>query len=42
MIKVAVLDDYQNAFQQIVEVEKYKDEFNFKVHLSKNCQNLNI
>jgi D-3-phosphoglycerate dehydrogenase len=31
MIKVAVLDDYQNAFQQIVEVEKYKDEFNFKV-----------
>ena len=31
MIKVAVLDDYQNAFQQIVEVEKYKDKFNFKV-----------
>ena len=30
-IKVAVLDDYQNAFQQIVEVEKYKDKFNFKV-----------
>ena len=31
MIKIAVLDDYQNAFQQIVEVEKYKDKFNFKV-----------
>ena len=31
MIKVAVLDDYQNAFQQIVEVDKYKDRFNFKV-----------
>ena len=31
MIKVAVLDDYQNAFQQIIDVEKYKDKFNFKV-----------
>ncbi len=31
MIKVAVLDDYQNAFQQIVEVEKYKNKFDFKV-----------
>ena len=31
MIKVAVLDDYQNAFQQIVEIEKHKDKFNFKV-----------
>ena len=31
MIKVAVLDDYQNAFLQIVEVEKYKDKFNFTV-----------
>ena len=31
MIKVAVLDDYQNAFQQIVEMEKYKDKFEFKV-----------
>ena len=31
MIKVAVLDDYQNAFQQIVEVDKYKDKFDFKV-----------
>ena len=31
MIKVAVLDDYQNAFQQIVDMEKYKDKFDFKV-----------
>ena len=31
MIKVAVLDDYQNAFQQIVETEKYKNKFIFKV-----------
>jgi phosphoglycerate dehydrogenase-like enzyme len=31
MIKVAILDDYQNAFSQIVNVEKYKDKFEFKV-----------
>ena len=31
MIKVAVLDDYQDAFRQIVELKKYKDNFNFKV-----------
>ena len=31
MLKVAVLDDYQNAFQQIVEVSKYKDKFEFKI-----------
>ena len=31
MIKIAVLDDYQNAFQQIVETKKYKDKFDFKV-----------
>ena len=31
MIKVAVLDDYQDAFQQIVDVEKHKDKFDFKV-----------
>ena len=27
MIKVAVLDDYQNVFQQIVDVENYKDKY---------------
>ena len=31
MIKVAVLDDYQNAFQQIVDTDKLKDKFDFKV-----------
>ena len=31
MIKVAVLDDYQGAFLQIVDVEKYKDKFDFKI-----------
>jgi phosphoglycerate dehydrogenase-like enzyme len=31
MIKVAVLDDYQDAFRQIVDAEKYKDKFDFKV-----------
>ena len=31
MIKVAVLDDYQDAFRQIVDVEKYKGKFIFEV-----------
>jgi phosphoglycerate dehydrogenase-like enzyme len=31
MIKVAVLDDYQDAFLQIVNVEKYKGKFDFKI-----------
>ena len=31
MIRVAVLDDYQDAFRQIVDVEKYKDKYDFKV-----------
>ena len=31
MIKVAVLDDYQDVFRQIVDTEKYKDKFDFKV-----------
>ena len=31
MIKVAVLDDYQDVFRQIVDVQKYKDKFEFKV-----------
>ena len=34
MIKVAVLDDYQNAFQQIIDVEKYKDKFVFKIFVN--------
>ena len=31
MIKVAVLDDYQSAFEEIVDVKKLKDKFNFKI-----------
>jgi hypothetical protein len=31
MIKVAVLDDYQNIFRQIVDIKKYKDKYDFKV-----------
>ena len=31
MIKVAVLDDYQNAFEQIVNKDKYENKFNFKI-----------
>ncbi len=31
MIKVAILDDYQDVFRQIVDVEKYKNKFDFKV-----------
>lgn len=31
MIKVAVLDDYQDVFQQIVEIETYKEKFNFHI-----------
>ena len=31
MIKIAVLDDYQNAFEQIVNKDKYENKFNFKI-----------
>ena len=31
MLKVAVLDDYQDVFRQIVDVQKYKDKFEFKI-----------
>ena len=31
MIKVAVIDDYQNIFQQIVDTKKHKDKFSFKI-----------
>ena len=31
MIKVAVLDDYQNIFKQIVDIEKHKEQFDFRV-----------
>ena len=31
MIKVAVLDDYQSAFEHIIETENYKDKYDFKI-----------
>ena len=31
MIKVAVLDDYQSVFHQIVDVEKHKNKYDFKI-----------
>jgi phosphoglycerate dehydrogenase-like enzyme len=31
MIKIAVLDDYQNIFEQIIDTKIYKDKFEFKV-----------
>ncbi len=31
MINVAVLDDYQDAFCQIIDIEVYKDKFKFKI-----------
>tara|TARA_B100001741_G_scaffold312010_1_gene314336 strand:- start:412 stop:1362 length:951 start_codon:yes stop_codon:yes gene_type:complete len=31
MIKVAVLDDYQNAFEQIIDINLYKDNYDFKI-----------
>ena len=31
MIKVAIIDDYQEVFQQIIEIKKYKEKYDFKV-----------
>ena len=31
MIKVAVLDDYQNIFDQIIDVDSYRDKFQFTI-----------
>jgi phosphoglycerate dehydrogenase-like enzyme len=31
MIKVAVLDDYQNAFEHIIETDNYINKYNFKI-----------
>ena len=31
MIKVAVLDDYQDAFKEIIEISKFKDKYDFKI-----------
>ena len=31
MIKVAILDDYQNAFENIIEIDNYKNKYNFQI-----------
>ena len=31
MIKIAVLDDYQNIFEQIIKIDDYKDKFDFQI-----------
>ena len=31
MIKVAVLDDYQNVFKEFVDIEKYSNKYSFKI-----------
>jgi len=31
MIKVAVLDDYQNVFEEIINIENYQDKFEFTI-----------
>ena len=31
MIRVAVLDDYQNVFERIIEIDNYKDKYDFKI-----------
>ena len=31
MIKVAVLDDYQNVFKEFIDIEKYQNKYSFKI-----------
>ena len=31
MIKVAVLDDYQNIFREFIDIDKHKDKYDFKI-----------
>tara|TARA_B100000029_G_scaffold143705_1_gene138949 strand:- start:907 stop:1857 length:951 start_codon:yes stop_codon:yes gene_type:complete len=31
MIKVAILDDYQNIFKEFIDIDKYKNKFDFKI-----------
>ena len=34
MIKVAILDDYQNVFREFVDIEKYKNKYSFKIFIN--------
>ena len=31
MIKVAILDDYQNTCEHIIETDKYKNKYEFQI-----------
>mgnify|MGYP000147312517 CR=1 FL=1 len=31
MIKIAVLDDYQNIFEEFIDIDKHKDKFEFTI-----------
>ena len=31
MIKIAILDDYQNIFHQIIDIDNYKSKYFFKI-----------
>ncbi len=31
MIKVAILDDYQDVFQQVINIEEHRDKYDFKI-----------
>ena len=31
MLKIAVLDDYQNIFKEFIDINKYQNKFNFKI-----------
>ena len=31
MLKIAVLDDYQNIFEEFIDTDKYKDRFEFTI-----------
>ena len=32
MIKVAVLDDYQNIFEEFINIDNHKDKFEFTIY----------
>ena len=34
MIKVAVLDDYQEIFKQIIDIGKFKRKYEFKIFMN--------
>ena len=38
MLKVAVLDDYQNVFNQIVNVEDYKSKYTWEIRAKRLIQ----